>query len=109
VEAGIDCGERWEEALAGPNEGEYGGFPEGRTKSEFGKAHSVFMPETGLRSCCPDMRAEPAYICAWDMGALKEVWRKPSSYFTAGDESCPGVELGRTIAEGEGFQLSDSE
>jgi len=92
---------------AGPKVGEYWGFP-GGMKSEFGKDHSVFMPEMDLRSC-PEMRAEPAYRCAWDIGALKDVWRKPSSYFTAGLESCPGVELGRTIAEAEPFQLSESE
>lgn len=34
----------------GPKEGEYWGFPEGRTKSWFGKDHSPFMLETGFRS-----------------------------------------------------------
>lgn len=29
-----------------------------------------------------------------------------SSYFTGGLESCPGVELGRTIPEGDVFQWS---
>lgn len=89
------------------NEGEYW-FPGGRTKSWFGKDQSLFIPDKDLRSCCPEMRAEPANICAWDMGALKEAWRKPSSYFTAGLDSCPGVELGRTIPEGDAFQFSDS-
>ena len=56
------------------------------------------------------MRAEPANMGGWDMGApLKEAWRKLSSYLTAELESCPGVELGRMIAEAEEFQFSDSE
>ena len=88
--------------------GEYCGFA-GGMNSPLGKDHSLFMPVRDLRSCSPEMRAEPPYMCAWDIGALKDVWRKPSSYFTAGLESCPGVELGRTMPEGEPFQLSDSE
>ena len=92
--------------MTGPKEGEYCGFPGGRN-SLFGKDHSLFIPD--LRSWSPEMRAEPAYMCAWDIGALKDVWRKPSSYFAAGLESCPGVELGRTMPEGDPFQLSDSE
>ena len=93
-----------------PREGEYWEFPGERTKSWFGKDHSPFMLETGFRSCCPEIRADPANICAWDMGApLKEAWRKLSSYLTAEVESCPGVELGRMIPEAELFQLSDSE
>jgi len=94
----------------GPKGGEYWGFPDGRTKSWFGKDHSPFMLETGFRSWCPEIRAEPANICGWEIGApLKEAWRKLSSYLTAEVESCPGVELGRIIAEAEEFQLSDSE
>jgi len=92
------------------DEGEYW-LLGGRTNScWFGKPHSFFTPEADLRSCCPEMRAEPANICGWDMGApLKEACRKLSSYLTPELDSCPGVELGRTMAEAEGFQFSDSE
>lgn len=68
------------------------------------------MLGTDFRSCCPEIRAEPANICAWDMGApLKEAWRKLSSYLTAEPESWPGVELGLIIVEADEFQFSDSE
>ncbi len=94
-----------------PKGGEYWVlFPDGRTKSWFGKDHSLFMPEIGLRSCCPEIRAEPANIWAWDIEApLKEAWRKLSSYLTVEFDNCPGVELGRTMPEAEEFQFSDSE
>lgn len=43
------------------------------------------------------------------MGALKEEWRKPSSYLSGTvREGWFGVELGRAIAEGELDQSSDS-
>ena len=89
------------------DEGEYW-FPDGRTKSWFEKPHSFL---TGLRSCWPEMRVEPANICCcWEMGGpLKEACRKLSSYLTAELDSCPGVELGRTMVEALEFQLSDSE
>ena len=68
VEGGIDCGEREGEetamfGAAEPKEGEYCGFA-GGINSLFGKDHSVFIPDKDLRSCCPEMRAEPAYMCA---------------------------------------------
>ena len=45
----------------------------------------------------------------WETGELKEECRKVSSYLMLGPESWPGVELGRTIPDGEVFQLSVSE
>ena len=48
------------EGAEGVMDGEYCGLLEGRTKSGLGKDHESPFD---LRSCCPEIRAEP-YICA---------------------------------------------